>query len=83
MNNSTVNFRGTASHHSHAGSRQGSMYEGRQPVVSQFGLPPMPFIPFAPGPGSVAGSEYGGSMGMMGPLGYQHSGAYTGWWIRV
>ena len=75
MNNSSVNFRGTASHHSHAGSRQGSMYEGRQPTVSQFGVPPMPFMPFAPGPGSAAGSEYGG---MMGPLGYQHTGSVYG-----
>ncbi|KAG8219096.1 glycosyltransferase family 2 protein [Butyriboletus roseoflavus] len=75
MNNSTVNFRGTASHHSHAGSRQGSMYDGRQPAMSQFGLPPMPFVPFAPGSGSAAGSEHGG---MMGPLGYQHSGSVYG-----
>ncbi|KAF8432942.1 glycosyltransferase family 2 protein [Boletus edulis BED1] len=71
VNNSMVNFRGTASHHSHAGSRQGSMYEGRQPAMSQF-LPPMPFMP---GPGSAAGSEYGG---MMGPLGYQHTGSVYG-----
>ena len=78
MNNSTVNFRGTASHHSHAGSRQGSMYDGRQPVVSQFGLPAMPFVPFTPGPGSAAGSEYGGTMGMMGPLAYQHTGSVYG-----
>lgn len=78
MNNSTVNFRGTASHHSHAGSRQGSMYEGRQPVMSQFALPAVPFMPLAPGPGSAAGSEYGGTMGMMGPLGYQHTGSVYG-----
>ena len=80
MNNSTVNFRGTASHHSHAGSRQGSMYEGRQPVMSQFGLPSMQFMPLGAGPGSAAGSEYGGTtgMGMMGPLGYQHTGSVYG-----
>lgn len=78
MNNSTVNFRGTASHHSHAGSRQGSMYDGRQPVMTQYGLPPMPFMPMATGPGSGVGSEYGATMGMMGPLGYQHSGSVYG-----
>ena len=75
VNNSTVNFRGTASHHSHGGSRQGSMYEGRQPVMSQFALPPMPLMPMATGPGSAAGSDYGG---MMGPLGYQHTGSVYG-----
>ncbi|KAG9317940.1 glycosyltransferase family 2 protein [Chiua virens] len=78
VNNSTVNFRGTPSHHSHAGSRQGSMYEGRQPAMSQFGLPPMPIVPFATGPGSAVGSDYGGMMGMMAPLGYQHSGSVYG-----
>jgi len=34
-------------------------------------------MPFAPGPGSAAGSDYGGTMGMM-PLGYQHSGSAYG-----
>ncbi|KAF8429364.1 chitin synthase-domain-containing protein [Boletus edulis BED1] len=52
----------------------GSMYKGRQPAMSQF-LPPMPFMA---GPGSAAGSEYGGTMGMMGPLGYQHTGSVYG-----
>ncbi|KAF8122110.1 chitin synthase-domain-containing protein [Boletus edulis] len=52
----------------------GSMYKGRQPAMSQF-PPPMPFMA---GPGSAAGSEYGGTMGMMGPLGYQHTGSVYG-----
>ena len=76
MNNSTINFRGTASHHSHTGSRQGSMYEGRQPIMSQYGLPPVPIIPLNHRPGSATGSEYGGAG--MGSLGYQHSGSVYG-----
>ncbi|KIJ69713.1 glycosyltransferase family 2 protein [Hydnomerulius pinastri MD-312] len=78
MNNSNPNFRGPASHQSH-GSRQGSMYDGRQQVVSQFGIPQMPFMPFGGGPGSAAGSDYGGAMAMgLPPLGYQHSGSVYG-----
>ncbi|KAF8121024.1 chitin synthase-domain-containing protein [Boletus edulis] len=52
----------------------GPMYEGCQPAVSQ-SLPPVPFVP---GPGGAAGSEHGGTMGMMGPLGYQHTGSVYG-----
>ncbi|KAH7887285.1 glycosyltransferase family 2 protein [Phlebopus sp. FC_14] len=76
---SNPNFRGAASHHSH-GSRQGSMYEGRQHAMSQFGVPQIPFMPFGGGPGSIAGSEHGGIGGgtMTGmhipPLGYQPTG---------
>ncbi|KAF8839315.1 glycosyltransferase family 2 protein [Paxillus ammoniavirescens] len=77
MNNSTSNFRGPSSHHSH-GSRQGSMYDGRQQAIPQFGVPRMPFMPFAGGPGSVTGSDFGGAMGMLPPLGYQHSGSVYG-----
>ncbi|KAH7923638.1 glycosyltransferase family 2 protein [Leucogyrophana mollusca] len=79
MNNgSNPNFRAPsmpASHQSH-GSRQGSMYEGRQPAMSQYGLPQIPFVPFGGGPGSAAGSDYGGQIAM--PMAYQHSGSVYG-----
>ncbi|KAH7905136.1 glycosyltransferase family 2 protein [Hygrophoropsis aurantiaca] len=77
-NASNPNFRAPskpASHQSH-GSRQGSIYDGRQQAISQFGLPQMPFVPFGGGPGSAAGSDYGGQMAM--PLAYQHSGSVYG-----
>ena len=55
------------------------MYEGQQPNVPQYGvLPQMPFMPFSGGPGSVHGSDYGGQMSMIPPLGYQHSGSVYG-----
>jgi chitin synthase len=74
--NSNSNLRGPASHISH-GSRQGSMYDGRQPSVPQHSLPQMPFMPFSGGAGSVHGSDYG-HMPMIPPLGYQHSGSVYG-----
>ena len=48
--------------------------------MSQFGLPSMQFMPLGAGLGSAAGSEYSGTtgMGMMGPLGYQHTGSVYG-----
>ncbi|KAH9919697.1 chitin synthase [Fomitopsis serialis] len=54
---------------------------GGQPVMSQYSLPQLPFMPMAGGPGSVAGSDYGGhsghmSMGM--PMGYQNTGSMYG-----
>ncbi|KAG0695993.1 glycosyltransferase family 2 protein [Suillus ampliporus] len=75
-NNSNPNIRGPASHISH-GSRQGSMYDGRQPSVPQYSVPQMPFMSFSGGAGSVHGSDYG-HMAMIPPLGYQHSGSVYG-----
>lgn len=46
--------------------------------MSQFALPQLPFMPFGAGPGSVAGSEYGGQMPMMPPMGYQNTGSVYG-----
>ncbi|KAI6101709.1 glycosyltransferase family 2 protein [Pisolithus croceorrhizus] len=78
MNNSTGNIRGPASHQSH-GSRQGSMYDGRQRTVSQFAAPQLPFMPFGGGPGSVTGSDHGGLMQpQLPPFGYQHTGSVYG-----
>ncbi|KAI6042199.1 glycosyltransferase family 2 protein [Pisolithus marmoratus] len=78
MNNSTSNIRGPASHQSH-GSRQGSMYDGRQRTISQFAAPQLPFIPFGGGPGSVTGSDHGGLMQpQLLPFGYQHTGSVYG-----
>ncbi|KAG6332690.1 hypothetical protein ID866_6397 [Astraeus odoratus] len=78
MNNSASNLRGPASHQSH-GSRQGSMYEGRQRTISQFTAPQLPFIPFGGGPGSVIGSDHGGMMQQpIAPLGYQPTGSVYG-----
>lgn len=46
----------------------------------QYGsVPQLPFIPFATGPGSVNGSDYGGQMPMaMPPMGYQNTGSVYG-----
>jgi chitin synthase len=41
--------------------------------MSQYGMPQLPFMPFAGGPGSVAGSDYGGQM-VMPQLPYQNTG---------
>lgn len=51
---------------------------GGQPAASQYGLPQLPFMPFGGGPGSVAGSDYGGQMQMPGPMVYQHTGSMYG-----
>ena len=78
MSNSASHVRGPASHQSH-GSRQGSMYEGRQRTVSQFTAPQLPFMPFGGGSGSVVGSDHGGMMQpQLPPLGYQHTGSMYG-----
>jgi chitin synthase len=45
---------------------------GQQQSMSQFAAPQLPFMPFAGGPGSVAGSDYGGQMPMGMP--YQQTG---------
>jgi len=41
--------------------------------MSQYGMPQLPFMPFAGGPGSVTGSDYGGHMAMP-QLPYQNTG---------
>jgi chitin synthase len=56
-NTSNPNLRLPAAHN------QGSQYGG-QPPMSQYGMPQLPFMPFAGGPGLVAGSDYGGQMAM-------------------
>ncbi|EIN11094.1 chitin synthase [Punctularia strigosozonata HHB-11173 SS5] len=38
------------------------------------GVPQLPFMPFASGPGSAAGSDYGGHPMHMPPMGFQHTG---------
>ncbi|KAJ8454500.1 hypothetical protein ONZ45_g19282 [Pleurotus djamor] len=66
----------------HGGSQQShghsaSIHHGQQPAMSQYGsMPQLPFMPFGGGPGSIAGSDYGGpAVGMgMGPLPYQNTG---------
>ncbi|KAJ7065405.1 glycosyltransferase family 2 protein [Mycena amicta] len=40
--------------------------------------PQLPFMPFAGGPGSVAGSDYGGQMPMMPGMPYQNTGSVYG-----
>ena len=47
---------------------------GGQATMSQYAIPQLPFMPFAGGPGSVHGSEYGG-MAMPGPIPYQGTGS--------
>ncbi|KAH8092468.1 chitin synthase [Cristinia sonorae] len=58
-----------------------SLYNAGQPAMSQYGLPQLPFMPFGGGPGSVAGSDYGGQM-VFPPqamsMGYQHTGSMYG-----
>lgn len=46
--------------------------------MSQYGLPQLPFMPFGGGPGSIAGSDYGGQMPMPGPMPYQNTGSMYG-----
>ncbi|OBZ70383.1 Chitin synthase 6 [Grifola frondosa] len=53
-----------------------SHYTAQQPM-SQFSLPHQPFIPYG-GPGSAAGSDYGGQMPMPGPMPYQNTGSVYG-----
>ena len=52
---------------------------GGQPAMSQYGMPQLPFMPFATGAGSihgsVHGSDYGGPMAMPGPMPYQGTGS--------
>ncbi|KAH9947205.1 chitin synthase [Amylocystis lapponica] len=55
-----------------------SQYGGQPPMMSQYSLPQMPFMPFGGGPGSVSGSEYGGHMPMTGPMGYQNTASVYG-----
>ena len=50
------------------------------PPMSQFsGMPHLPFMPFGGGPGSAAGSDYGGNVPLPMPtMGYQNSGSAFG-----
>ncbi|KAJ3836134.1 chitin synthase [Lentinula raphanica] len=51
-------------------------HQGGQPYAA----PQLPFMPFSGGPGSAAGSDYGGHMpmGPMMPMGYQNTGSMYG-----
>jgi chitin synthase len=46
---------------------------GQQPQMAQYAASQLPFMPFAGGPGSVHGSDYGGQMPMA-PMAYQPTG---------
>ncbi|KZP21641.1 glycosyltransferase family 2 protein [Athelia psychrophila] len=55
-----------------------SFHQNALPPNSQFGgLPHLPFMPFAGGPGSVVGSDHG-SMHMPQQMGYQNTGSAYG-----
>ncbi|KDR84455.1 hypothetical protein GALMADRAFT_237329 [Galerina marginata CBS 339.88] len=75
-NSSNPNLRLGGSQQSHSNvSHQGPPMQ----TMSQFGLPPLPFMPFGSGPGSVAGSDYGHMPMAMGtPMGYQNTGSMYG-----
>ncbi|THG97676.1 hypothetical protein EW026_g4373 [Hermanssonia centrifuga] len=51
---------------------------GGQPTMSQYAIPQLPFMPFAGGPGSVHGSDYGGQMPMAAQIPYQGTGSMYG-----
>ncbi|KAI0089361.1 chitin synthase [Irpex rosettiformis] len=53
-------------------------YGAPQPSLSQYAIPQLPFMPYAGGPGSVHGSDYGGQMQMPGPIPYQGTGSMYG-----
>jgi chitin synthase len=57
-----------------------SQQGGAPYAMSQYGgMPQLPMMPFGTGPGSAAGSEYGGmSMPVMAPMPYQHTGSIYG-----
>lgn len=46
--------------------------------MGPFGLPQLPFMPFAGGPGSVVGSDFNGQMPMAAPMPYQGTGSMYG-----
>ncbi|TFK63456.1 glycosyltransferase family 2 protein [Pluteus cervinus] len=69
---SNPNLRQAGSQVSHSNASQ-----HRQPAMSQFGIPQLPFMPFGGGPGSVVGSD-AGQMGMTMPLAYQNTGSVYG-----
>ncbi|OSX59590.1 glycosyltransferase family 2 protein [Postia placenta MAD-698-R-SB12] len=50
---------------------------GAQPMMSQYSLPQLPFMPMGGGPGSVAGSDYG-HMSMVAPMPYQQTASMYG-----
>lgn len=72
LNSSNPNLRYGGSQQSH------SNVSHHQPMTTQFNAPQLPFMPFNGGPGSVAGSDYGGGMPMMAPMGYQNTGSMYG-----
>ncbi|GLB34323.1 putative TRAFAC class myosin-kinesin ATPase superfamily, myosin family protein [Lyophyllum shimeji] len=73
MNNSSnPNLRLGGSQHSH------SNVSHHQPMSTQFGAPQLPLMPFGSGPGSVAGSEYGGMPMMMPQMPYHNTGSMYG-----
>jgi chitin synthase len=77
-NSSNPNLRlGNSSNHSHSNLSQRGM-----PQQSPFGPPQIPFMPLGGGPGSFAGSDFGGGQmampPMMTPMGYQNTGSMYG-----
>lgn len=71
-NNSNPNLKLGGSQLSH------SNLSHHQPPMSQYAIPQLPFMPFGGGPGSVAGSDFGGMPMMMPQMGYQNTGSMYG-----
>ncbi|KAL0950335.1 hypothetical protein HGRIS_010306 [Hohenbuehelia grisea] len=75
-NNSNPNLRLAGSQLSHSNM---SSHHGMVPQQTPFGsMPQLPLMPFGTGPGSVAGSDYGGQMNMMPPMGYANTASVYG-----
>ncbi|KAF9007947.1 chitin synthase-domain-containing protein [Cyathus striatus] len=76
------------SSHSHSNLRHGGSQLSHsnvslhgQPIMPQYAAPQLPFMPFGGGPGSIAGSDFGGNhmgMSMPGPMMYQNTGSVYG-----
>ncbi|KAF5334215.1 hypothetical protein D9611_014324 [Ephemerocybe angulata] len=73
-NNSNPNLRLGGSQLSHSNYSHPQL---PMPVTGGFGAPQLPFMPFPGGPGSAAGSEYGG-MPPAAMMGYQNTGSVYG-----
>ncbi|KAF8967535.1 chitin synthase [Flammula alnicola] len=76
-NSSNPNLRLGGSQLSHSNISSHGVHQ--QQTMSQFGAPQLPFMPFASGPGSVAGSDYAPmGMPMVPQMGYQNTGSMYG-----